>query len=196
MPSKEDQKFIAQWSTAAKEAYQQATAKLRLIAQQGRYEASIVLDAVSGRQLDAQIGNMNAVSYEPSKSVESATVIALHVHIDESPNSSDDWDVLLLNPEILCVVAITPTQQHIIQKPLAWNPRSYGLPATQNDIQPAITPGGLFVGYARLLKRRRGIADAIVWEEVPEQTRNAIFAEVNDYLAVRFDIVVRQEKLS
>ena len=88
MPSEAEQVFTEQWSTAAKEAYQQATDELHKIAKDARYEASIVIDAFSGKRVDEQIGEAYAVTYEPAKSANCAEVIALHVHIDESPNSN------------------------------------------------------------------------------------------------------------
>ena len=181
-------------SEKARQAYGQAVSKLRVMARQGESEASIVLDRDTGAQLDFQIGDKYPVAYNPAKRTGRQSVIALHTHMDESPPSSDDWDVFLLNPEICCLVAVTPTQEHILEKPEEWSPQENKLPVTHDDVQPNITPGGLFIGYATLLKRRRRIPDATSWEHLPEEIRNAIFAESNQYLALRFGVIVREVK--
>jgi len=176
-------------------AYEQAVAELRLIARQGEYEASIVLDAATGQRLDSQLGDRHRVAYDPAKCAGREAVVALHVHVDESPLSGDDWDVCLLNPEIRRIVAVTPTHAHILEKPNDWSPQAHKLPTRQGDAHPTITPFALFIAYAKNLKRRHGIADTVGWEDVPEETRNAIFVETNEFLESRFGVIVKKVKL-
>ncbi|MDQ3814890.1 MAG: hypothetical protein M3347_13180 [Armatimonadota bacterium] len=176
-------------------AYTQAIDELQAIAQEGKDEASVVVDAQTGKRLDAKTGDPNSVGYDPQKSAGSKTVVALHAHTDEAPNSGDDWDVFLLNPEVKRLVAVTPTHLHILEKPDAWKPQDHKLPVKQGDAHPTITPLALFFAYAKNLKRRHQIADTMNWEDMAEKTRNAIFAETNEFLKTRFGVIVRQVKL-